>query len=306
MQKLIYLGLLLLVVNGVSKAQSAVTRIASNVCVIEFTDSSQLGFTRTSTGTGTFIWKAGKDTSSLFLVTNKHCLPKFGQATTILLKVRSTSTSSVGKIIPFAVFESNSKISSKVRFADNGEDVAVIDVSTLYPSIGKEFVPSNILLATKDTLKKYEIGLGKDIFFLGFPSVFYDKRNYSPILRSGIIATDPTQDFYYNSNLVDETAKRFKYVLPEKLNGFLIDASAFGGSSGRLVFVKPQPFEQREGNRAIPTIPLPFILGILTESHNDIGSDSTVAMRLNLGGVISAEIIKNTIDDFFAKIHHTK
>src|SRR5882757_9916467 len=93
----------------------------------------------------------------------------------------------------------------------------------------------------------------------------YDKRNCSPIVRGGIIASDPSQDFYFNDILV-------KHKYPPKLSGFLIDAHGVHGSSGSLVFLKSSSFyDDGNGMVGMGSMKSPaYILGMLKEDFNDI------------------------------------
>lgn len=59
---------------------------------------------------------------------------------------------------------------------------------------------------------------GMKIIFLGYPSGFYDRKNFLPIMRSGTIASLPSVDFNGNRQI-------------------LLDAQIFPGSSGSPVFV---------------------------------------------------------------------
>jgi hypothetical protein len=83
--------------------------------------------------------------------------------------------------------------------------------------------------------------------------------------------------------------------LPNKLDGFLIDGNAVGGSSGSLVFLRPQLLRNFQGElqRNI-TASDPMILGILSDSY--FSTEPAHYMRVNLGCVVSGDAKKRTID----------
>jgi len=110
-------------------------------------------------------------------------------------------------------------------------------------------------------------------------------------MRGGIIATTPMEEYYFNDVL------RHHFNM-EKLNGFLIDANSFGGSSGSLVILKSQYSQIYKGNIVHSSQKAaPFVLGILTHSYPSVNTGDN-SQRLALGGVISSEVIIETINQF--------
>jgi hypothetical protein len=158
-------------------------------------------------------------------------------------------------------------------------------------------------LLDRSALDSNEISLGSDIVFLGYPNALFDKRNFSPIARLGIISSLPNRDFYFSDEYRYSLYYKAHIFIPEKLNGFLVDATATGGSSGSLVISKPRFFKVQ--NKQIKYYSDPngqiFVLGILTESFFDLDSRITGNQWTHIAGVITAEQIKKTIDLFDAE-----
>ena len=157
---------------------------------------------------------------------------------------------------------------------DQGVDVGCMNISEVFNS-------DLVHVSTLDIEKRYcdydyvNIMGGQQIFFVGYPSLFYDKKNYLPIMRTGIIASVPRIDF----------------------NGercVLVDAPVFGGSSGSPVFIT------HNGNYKL--------LGIISQSVSVVcnfipvqvpAAESKTAHRpvesLNIGIVFKKETIQELL-----------
>lgn len=282
----------------ISKGQNPFAVIADNVGLISYVtlDSLKTEYT----GTGTILVKGNESDPRFFLVTNKHVLPGKKECNSINFRIKHKFKDIDSFLsIPVGIYTDGS-INTNVKFDPKGEDVAIVELTKYYKENkgmnDHMFIPYD-LLATTDTLRKLQTYLGDEIFFIGYPSFFYNKNNIEPILRTGVIASNPLADFYFSKELRNTHYARFHQKLPEKFNGFLIDANVYGGSSGSLVIEKPGP--KLEGEfLSFNFIPKIIILGIATTSYFDLDPRSTGGTRLNLGGVIRCEAIKRTIDLF--------
>lgn len=87
------------------------------------------------------------------------------------------------------------------------------------------------MVATADFIEN--LSVCDFIAFVGFPANVYDKHNQLPILRSGVISSDPRLDYNFNSSF----------------NGHLIAYEAFstGGASGSPVFALQKGFQLGNG-----------------------------------------------------------
>jgi len=259
-------------------------------------------------GTATIIYKSiTASTGHLYLITNKHCIPTKEQSHNVYFKLRLGSDTSFETIV-LPVIDNSGKYDEGVFFAPGNADIVAILFDIVFNTgiinyLEKDFIFSS-LLATTDTLNKYQITIGNEVYFMGYPSFFYDKKNISPILRTGVVSTHPDRDFYFNDDIRKYNYQKFKIHLPEKFTGFLIDANVVGGSSGSIVILKPNPYPLQFNGVPIPAITKPYILGILSDSYFDVGSPDEGHTRVNLGGVISSNVILKTLSLFQEKIAH--
>lgn len=238
-------------------------------------------------GSGFFIVrKVGKD---VLLITNKHVLEpvkKSQKSIKVRVNVKSGETPQA-RNIDIPVVGKDGEFLSTVKFHPNPNcDVAVVNVTD---TIKKEnihgwWIPEE-LLVTSERLKTENITIGDEVFLLGYPDEIYDPRNVFPVLRTGVIATSPTDGFAFNKKLRDQ------HGYPEFINGFLIDAHVFSGSSGSMVILKQQPFTLGPSGKTIfnRRKRIPYILGIVVGSIPNMG----------LGEVHSANAIVETIEQLY-------
>ena len=151
--------------------------------------------------------------------------------------------------------------------------------------------------STPERLKNEGITVGDEIFLLGYPDAIFDARNASPILRTGVIATVPIEGYAFNDTL------RAKYNLPDRIDGFLIDANVFPGSSGSVVILKQQPTTIGPGGGTVVSAAkkIPYVLGIVSASIPISDSALNTTQRMGLGVVFSADAIRSVIDLFPTK-----
>jgi hypothetical protein len=111
--------------------------------------------------------------------------------------------------------------------------LAVIDITNIFlhfPLKNLQNKPVHYtLIAPRDSLIDYNVHVGDDVLFVGYPNFFFNKKNISPIMRAAVISTPPQDTFYFNDYLKIGYVNRFGFGLPEKLDGFLIDGNAVGG-----------------------------------------------------------------------------
>ena len=252
-----------------------------------------------SAGTGFFVFRPVKgDERHVFLITNKHVLPSEGSAQSILIRV------SVGPVekpsvrfIEVAVVGQNGKYLSNVRVHQNQAfDVVAVNVTdiVLKEGIQATWLPLD-LLATDERLKNENITVGDEIFLLGYPDAIFDPRNVSPILRTGVIATVPLEGYAFNETL------RARYGLPDRIDGFLIDANVFPGSSGSVVVLKQQPTTiGPRGETVVSSAKkIPYVLGIVSGSIPIADEMLGTVQRMGLGIVYSASTIREVIESFY-------
>lgn len=258
----------------------------------------------TYAGTGTLMYKQFPGGGmKIFLITCKHVLPIVDSAQEIQFAIHNDSSKTGVSTLTIDIFDSLKRYLWYVKFDPSGNDVAVVDITNIFlafplKNLQSKPIPST-LLATRDSLYANNIHVGDQILFTGYPNFYFNTKNKRPIMRSGVIATPPEDVFYFDSILIKIYA-RSRIPLPPKFDGFLIDANAAGGLSGSLVFLRPQFLRNYQGNieKNITTSD-PMIVGILSDSY--FGINRTENTRINLGGVISADAIKRTIDLFITR-----
>jgi Trypsin-like peptidase domain len=262
----------------------------------------QIDAAHESLGTGFLIFSPvasapNQSSYKVYLVTNKHVLPHEHGATniTIRLAVRVEGRDPEVKEVTIPILGQDGKYLKKVGLhPDTAVDVAVVHVTQdlikehadiLEMAAKKHKAVTTDLLIAKRDLQEAAVGIGTQIYLLGYLAGIYDPRNASPILRIGIIATDPQEDSAFNPEL------RQRYRLPTKIPGFLIDANVFPGSSGSMVVRRTNivPGFSPGGKRSVP-----YILGIVSLSIpiDDLGE----TQRMGLGVVYSASAVKELIE----------
>ncbi len=249
-------------------------------------------------GTGFFVFRPVKgDQGHVLLVTNKHVLPPEGAGKSIRIRVtaRAAGKPSV-RFVDVPVVGQNGRYLPNVRLhPTSGFDVAALNVtdSIVQDDIEGAWLSLD-LLSTPDRLRDENITVGDEIFLLGYPDAIFDTRNVSPILRSGVIATVPWEGYAFNDTL------RAKFSLPDRIDGFLIDANVFPGSSGSVVILKPQGTTIGPQGQTVVSAAkkIPYVLGIVSGSIPIADAALGTTQRMGLGIVYSADAIRTVIELF--------
>jgi len=178
-------------------------------------------------GTGFLMSKKiGDGKNKILLFSNKHVFwgakDMNNQNTSKEIRITLHKKNIDGSYTPGAVqaFEFNLKRESDGYYDHpNPEvDVACLNVSIML----QQNISLNIWTidySPFSNFKRDNLYAGQKIIFLGYPTGFYDKKNFLPILRAGYIASIPSIDF-------------------NKKPHILVDAQVFPGSSGSPVFIQ--------------------------------------------------------------------
>lgn len=297
MKKLLLISLLSPLLCTAQKIGDGVMNMYNSVGIITYTHRGEI-----ESGTGTLMYKGFEGGGmKIFLITCGHVLPHPDTAKEIKFIIRNDSSKTNVTTLIIAISDSLKKYSPYVKFDPFGNDLAVIDITEMFihfplSNLQTKPIPYT-LLAIRDSLSEYNVHVGDYVLFAGYPSFFFDKRNVNPVMRQAVISTPPQDSYYFNDIIRFSYLKRFGSMPPDKLDGFLIDGNAIGGSSGSLVFLRPQFLRNKDGDieRNVTTTD-PMVLGILSDSY--IGITSNDSGRINIGGVISSDAIKRAIDSF--------
>jgi len=284
-------------------AQAATLReiFANSAVHLSFTSG-----TKSSSGSGFILFrpadpsKASEPSVSgkAFLITNKHVLPPEGAECKLSMRVTTgTQAAPSTKTIDIPIVGADGKYLNTVHLHERN-DVAVVAVTSAIVE-GKmklEFVFTT-LLGTRDRLKNEVALVGDEIYILGYPAGIFDTRNANPIWRVGIVSTSPLLGYSFPESL--QTA----WHLPAHVDGFLIDAQVYPGSSGSMVVNKPSvtSFDSPSLVMAGGPRSTPYVLGILSDSIPIVDASLHLVTRMGLGIVQSADAINETIESFFAR-----
>lgn len=200
------------------------------------------------------------------------------------------------QFVEIPVVSSDGKYLPNVGLHPNvGFDVAAVNVTEaiVKRNIQGVWLPLG-LLSTPERLRGENITVGDEIFLLGYPNAIFDARNVSPILRTGIIATVPAEGFAFNDTL------KKQFGLPDRIDGFLVDANVFPGSSGSVVILKQQSTTIGPGGETVVSAAkkIPYILGIVSGSIPITDTALGSTQRMGLGVVYSAEAIRTVVESF--------
>jgi trypsin-like peptidase len=260
--------------------------------------SFDVGPNTQSSGTGFFLFRPlTADKGHVLLITNRHVLPPTGAEKAIQIRVTvGSGDRATVRLVEVPVVRKDGKYVPIVRLHPNPEfDVAAINVTEtiVKQNIQGSWLPLD-LLSTPDRLKNEGITIGDEIFLLGYPDAIFDPRNVSPILRTGVIATVPHEGYAFNDAL------RKKFGLPDRIDGFLVDANVFPGSSGSVVILKQQPTTIGMAGETVVSAAkkVPYVLGLISGSIPITDRALGTTQRMGLGVVYSAEAIKAVVNLF--------
>lgn len=255
----------------------------------------------TYAGTGFLISEISEDSSyRIYLITNQHTLPDTTARRSIFIRVSLKQEDSSRLVrIEIPIVDVNKHYFKYVQLNKQGKDIAIVDITDYWKRYKLTNQPLDISYFPTDIIvQNAGILPGERIYILGFPSSLYNEKNTYPILREGVVSTPPYESYYFNATMVK------KSNFPEILDGFLIDASVFEGSSGSLVFFWPHNTELPKG-AMLHFIPgetpkvdyrkMPHILGVLSKALSQRSGNQE---KIDIGIVYSYRAILETLNQF--------
>lgn len=255
-------------------------------------------------GTGFLFFQGiGYSKGRVYLVTNTHVLPPEGREQDIKIRIAVRDQDGAARIdvvsVPIVGHDGRYLDSVRVH-PDPDTDVAAVNIAPeafgakfqlLIDALATGKYLNTSMLMTSDRIRYSGVGMGSPVYIVGFPDALFDPRNVSPVLRAGIVATDPREGFNFNQNL------RRTIAFPEHVKGFLIDANIYPGSSGSLVVLGPDCRAEKSEDRK-DTNGHPLILGIVAGSIPILDAALRSYTRIGLGIVYSADAIRDVIRSF--------
>jgi V8-like Glu-specific endopeptidase len=234
---------------------------------------------RHSTGTGFFFsFKVDDNTHVPLIVTNKHVIDKSKAGTFVLTKSNENGAPLLGQTerVVLDNFES-----LWIKHPEAGVDLAVFPIAPLYhqaeakgvkffaPPIGEDLLSTPAKLADLSGLE--------NITMIGYPNGIWDEKNNMPIVRRGITATNPKND--YNG-----------------LPIFVIDCACFPGSSGSPVLIFDQGgYLDAKGNLNLGGDRL-ILLGVLFAGPQHVAEGEIQTIEVPLAQIpISLSKIPNNL-----------
>lgn len=165
-------------------------------------------------GTGFFVQQPVASGVRIHLVSNKHVLcgcPAIRIALTGMKDGEPDNDSSVS--IPIGQVAGN-----VVQHPDPKVDIAVLTCTGIFNLMPNKLYFKAIGYDMLATFEEPELSVAEGVYFVGYPDNRYDMKHNLPLVRTGIVASNPRLD--YNG-----------------IPCFVIDAQVFPGSSGSPVFV---------------------------------------------------------------------
>ncbi|HCJ08364.1 MAG TPA: hypothetical protein DHV96_08390 [Lachnospiraceae bacterium] len=238
----------------------------------------------TSIGTGFLLDRpVGEDAYKMYLISNKHVLMK-----TDAIAITFNSGQN-GEVVPQQVLRVPIKnLKGNVTGHPNPNvDVAALDCTGLFLAINDQLYYKKVSYNMLADFNEPELNSAESIYFVGYPENRFDYVNNLPLIRTGIIASNPKADFN---------------GIPE----FIIDAQVFPGSSGSPVFIDLTFEDIKNGHMVLGGQRKVKLLGIVAatmirdnklqvlETADD--EKKGIKETIGLGIVFKAPLIKELID----------
>ena len=251
----------------------------STICIKMVENGNVVGL-----GTGFFVSiPVGKNEYKIALVSNKHVLLNKNDII-LTFTTAKNGEPDFGKVIPIPIADIKGSV---IGHPNPNVDVAVLICTGLFNQFPNllyfKAIPFDMLSDFQDS----ELSVAESIYFIGYPDGRFDQQNNLPLVRTGIIASDPKKDF----------------------NGqpqFIIDAQVFPGSSGSPVYINLTYEDMKNGNYVIgkPKIKILGIISATMVKNNRLIPIQTDTSQINfgvqeeigLGIVFKSTAIKETIN----------
>lgn len=256
-------------------------KLSSTTILIE-----AMSATSTSRGTGfMFAFMKSPESAIPLLITNKHVLDGADQ---LRLRFSTSSPGDATKRTGVAEYVLLSGLNNFiVRHPDQDVDLAAVMIAPILSDLEQRGLNGfGVMFAENDIITDEELQntpIAEEILMIGYPTGLSDYKHNLPIVRKGIIASDPRIPF-------------------DGKDHFLIDCACFPGSSGSPVVTKEQNFFKNAQGNLVMGSKRSALMGILwggptynSEGEIIVRDIPTVAtpiaqvrQMINLGFVVNA------------------
>ena len=217
----------------------------------------------------------------IVLISNKHVLTE-GDEIAITFTTMKNGLPEFGKKLRLPI----SNVKANVVGHPNSEiDVAALVCTGIFNLLPDQLFFKTIQYEMLSDFTENELSVAENVFFVGYPDGRFDEKNNLPLIRTGLIASNPKFD--YNGK-------------PE----FVIDAQVFPGSSGSPVYINYTFEDIKNGRIVLSNQQNIKVLGIVAQTmvRNNIlqtvptGTTNYTQEVLGLGIVFKSTVVKETID----------
>lgn len=179
----------------------------------------------------------------VILVSNKHVLMATDNIAVTFTKM-SNGNAEFGKSVRLPIGNLRGSI---VAHPNPQVDIAAVVCTGLFNLFPDQLYFKAIPMDMLADFTEEELSIAENVYFVGYPDDRYDVVNNLPLIRSGLIASDPKRD--YNG-----------------LPVFVIDAQVFPGSSGSPVYINFTYENMKNGSFVIGGQPKVKVLGIVAQT----------------------------------------
>lgn len=240
------------------------------------------------TGTGFLVNvpTENKDAVRIVLVSNKHVL-LYGDEIAITFTTMNNGMPEYGSVVRLPISNMRPNV---VGHPDPDVDVAALVCTGIFNLLPNQLYFKTISYELFSDFTEPELSVAENVYFVGYPADRYDAKNNLPLIRTGLIASNPKFD--YNGKPV-----------------FIIDAQVFPGSSGSPVYINYSVEDFKNGRIVLSDHQNIKVLGIIAQTmirknqlqSIPVGSVNVTDEVLGLGIVFKSTVIKETVDKALAK-----
>lgn len=245
-----------------------------------------------------FSFRIAADEAMPLLVTNKHVLEG---TTEIKLKISLSDPMDYSKKIGTVDYTLKAGVDHLIfKHPDTEVDLAAINIASILQDMMNFGIYGHGNMFSEDDLVTSEeldtLGIAEEILMIGYPTGLSDEVNNLPIVRQGVLASDPKVRF-------------------NGRNQFVIDCACYHGSSGSPIILKSKQSIDVTNGIVSVTNRRNALLGILfagptTTAHGRItvrniptttGEAAEFDHLINLGYVIPSQMILKLRDEVLAR-----